>query len=236
MKTKIISLTLLLIGILVINPAFADNEKRDVSSFSKISLRVPGKLYVTQGNSQSIRIEAKSETLERIITEVRNDALVIRFPKENNFWNRFKPGEITIHVTCPDIEGLAVSGSGDIYAEDDIKTDDINLAISGSGDIKIKELIAESVKASISGSGDITILGGGTADELSISISGSGDVKTSHFEAEDVEIRVSGSGDTSVNATKTLKVKVAGSGDVYYRGNPQINSSVAGSGSIKSIN
>ncbi|MCG6189085.1 head GIN domain-containing protein [Maribellus maritimus] len=235
MKTKIFILTFLFVTALFINPLFAEDEEREVSSFSEISLRVPGKLYLEQGKTQSVEIVAKSSTMEEIVTEVNGRRLTIRFKNKNYFFKSFNPGKIEIYITVPEIDALAVSGSGDIIAEDEIKTRILDLAVSGSGDINLAELDTERVKASISGSGDIVIGSGGVADDLSVSISGSGDVKAEDFEAEDVVVRIAGSGNCSVTSNGSLKARVAGSGSVYYHGSPSIDSSVAGSGRVKKM-
>lgn len=235
MRTKPFVMLFVLFSFAVANQAIAEEEKRDVPAFSKISLRIPGVLYVEQGEPQSLEIEAKSSTLEKIITEVRGDELIIRFENRSFFWQNFNTGDIKIHVTAKEIEGLAISGSGDIRAHNKLNTGEMDMRISGSGDITLAELNAEKVNASISGSGDIRIADGGNARNLSISVSGSGDVDASGFEAENVSIRVSGSGNSSVYATEELEIKVSGSGDVYYTGNPAINSSVSGSGSVKKM-
>lgn len=235
MKTKIFFLSLLFLSTLVINPLFAEDEERDVSSFSEISLRVPGKLYLEQGSTQSVEITAKSSTLEEIVTEVNDRKLTIRFKKANYLFNSFSPGKIEIYVTVPEIDALGISGSGDIIAEDDIQSRIIDLAVSGSGDINLVELDAERVKASISGSGDIIIGSGGVADDFSASISGSGDVKAEDFEAKDVVVHIAGSGSCSITSNGSLKARVAGSGSVYYNGSPSIDSTVAGSGRVKKL-
>jgi hypothetical protein len=235
MKTKIFILTFLFISALFMNPVSAEDEERSVPSFSEISLRIPGTLYLEQGETQSVEVVAKPSALEEIVTEVNGRQLNIRFKSKNYFFKSFNPGKIEIFITVPEIDGLAVSGSGDIIAEDDIKSRILDLAVSGSGDINLSGLDAERVKASISGSGDIIIGSGGVADDLSVSISGSGDVKAEGFEAKDVVVRIAGSGNCSVTSNGTIKAKVAGSGSVYYNGNPGIDSSVAGSGRVKKM-
>ena len=235
MKKLRLFFPLLVLSLFLVNPVLAENEEREVSSFSEIALHVPGKLYVEQGNTQSVKIEAKSSTLEEIITEVKDRKLTIRFKSKNYFFKTFTPGKIEIHVTVPEVDGLSVSGSGDIIAEDEINTRILDLAISGSGDITLDELKAERVKSAISGSGDIIINDGGVADDFSVSISGSGDVKAGGFEAKDVMVRIAGSGNCTITSNGSLKARVAGSGSVYYNGNPQIDSSVAGSGKVKKM-
>lgn len=235
MKTKVLFFTLLIIGVILVNPVSAEDEERDVSSFSEIALRIPGTVHLEQGSKQSVEIVAKSSTLEDIITEVNGRKLSIRFKNRNFFSRNFNPGKIEIFITVPEIDGLSVSGSGDIIAEDEIETRNLDLAVSGSGDIQLEELKAERVKASISGSGDIEIEDGGVAEDFSVSISGSGDVNAEGFEANDVAVRIAGSGSCKVTTNGSLKARIAGSGSVYYKGNPSLDTSVAGSGRVRKM-
>jgi hypothetical protein len=235
MKTKQLFLSLFILGFIFSNDALAERNEREVPSFSEISLRISGKVHLEQGDRQSVRIEAKSSTLEEIITEVKGRTLIIRFKNSNLFWRSFNPGRVDIYITVPEINALSVSGSGDIVADSKIKSRILDLAVSGSGDISLTNLDAEQVKAAVSGSGDIQIDNGGIADDFEIAISGSGNVRAENFEAKKVSAKISGSGNCRVHATENLAARVAGSGSVLYNGNPQIDSSVAGSGKIKNL-
>jgi uncharacterized Zn-binding protein involved in type VI secretion len=225
-------LTFILTGIQV--KAEADRQTRKVDSFTEISLRIGAKVYLEQGEKRSLEIEAKPSTLEEIITEVKDGKLIIRFPNKDFFWKTFQPGEITIHITTPEINGLGLSGSGDIIAEDNIKTKVMNLAVSGSGNIRLSDLSAEQVKSVISGSGNIILAGKTAAQDLSVNISGSGNFKGLDYTANDVTIKVSGSGNVGIEANKNLYIRLAGSGNVTYKGKPMIDQSIAGSGSVRS--
>ena len=78
MKTKIS--TTLLIFVLSISTMMAQTrETRDVSTFTKISIRVSGKLYLKQGSPQKVEIEGKKDVLEEIETEVEGNRLVDYF-------------------------------------------------------------------------------------------------------------------------------------------------------------
>ncbi|MDX8341592.1 head GIN domain-containing protein [Draconibacterium sp. IB214405] len=234
MKTRVLFLSLFVMGLFIASTVQAEEETRDVSSFSEISLRIPATVHLTQGSPQSISIEAKQSTLEDIITEVNGNKLVIRFPGKSIFQRNYNPGKIDIYITVPDVSGLGISGSGDILA-DEINARIIDLAVSGSGNIEIENLSSKKVKGSISGSGNIQIEGDGVADELSVSISGSGNFKGAGFEAEEVTVNTSGSGNSDVKSNGSVKARIAGSGSVYYKGNPSIDASVAGSGRVKSM-
>ena len=48
-------------------------ETRNVESFNKMSFRLPGKLYLKQGASQRVEIEANKDVLKEIETEVEGN-------------------------------------------------------------------------------------------------------------------------------------------------------------------
>jgi hypothetical protein len=214
MKTKILLVSLFVLGLFIFNPVQAEEEVREVATFSEISLKVDAKLYLKQGDEQSVKIVAKESVLEKLITEVKGRKLTIRFPNTTMLQN-FNPGKIEIYVTVPEINVLTVSGSGDLVAE---------------------ELSSRILELSVSGSADIVIKDGGVADELSSTISGSGSVKAEGFEAKDVSVRISGSGSCFITSNGSIKARISGSGSVNYKGNPSIDSSVAGSGKVKEMN
>lgn len=233
MKTKLAAAFILFAFILTGIHVQADEQTRKVDLFTEISLRIGATVHLEQGAKQNVEVVAKPSTLEEIITEVKDGKLIIRFPNKNYFWNNFRPGDITIYITTPEINGLGISGSGDIIAEDEIKTKIMDMAVSGSGNIKLSELSAEQVKSVISGSGNIILAGKTAAQDLSVNISGSGNFKGLDYSADDVTIKVSGSGNVGVEAKQNLYVRLAGSGNVTYRGKPMIDQSIAGSGSVR---
>ena len=234
MKIRILMLSLLVAGIFATGSVKAEEQTRDVSTFSAISLRVPGKLYLKQGKTQSVRIEAKESVIDDIITEISGNKLIIRFPNKTIFKKSFNPGKIEIYITVPDVDELGISGSGDIIS-DDLEARILSLAISGSGNINIGNLDSKKVKGSISGSGNINIEHGGVAEELTVSISGSGNCNAAGFEADDVTVNTSGSGNCNVQSNGSVKARIAGSGSVFYKGNASIDASVAGSGRVKKM-
>ncbi|WP_423129914.1 head GIN domain-containing protein [Gaoshiqia sp. Z1-71] len=232
MKTKLKTTLVLVALIFCVSFVQAGEETREVPAFSEISFRIPGKLHLEQGSTQSIEIVAKESTLEQIITEVKGRELIIRFPNKNLFWKDFDPGKIEIFITVPEIGALTVSGSGQIYNDGEINTRILNMSVSGSGDILLDNLKAERVKATISGSGRVELAGNGKAEDLSIAVSGSGSYKGFGFASDDVSVKISGSGGADVNAERALKITIAGSGNVTYTGRPLIDQTVLGSGRV----
>jgi len=214
---------------------YGEKQERKLPAFTEISLRVPAKLYLTQGSDQKVVVDASSGDLEEIITEIRDRALVIRFPAQNYLWKPSSHDKITIWVTIPEISGLSLSGAGDIIAEKSVTSLIVDLNVSGSGSINIGNLVSDRVKSSISGSGDIILKGEKPASEFIGSIAGSGNIKAGDFEAGEVKISIAGSGNCTIRSNGKIKARIAGSGNIYYAGNPDIDSSIAGSGVVSEV-
>jgi hypothetical protein len=213
----------------------SENQVRNLPAFTEISLRIQATLYVEQGAVQKVEIDAPSSDLDEIITEVRDRALVVRYPAKNYFRKPSKKADVIIRVTIPEITELNLSGSGDIVGDNDISTRIMDLNISGSGNIRLGNLLAERVKASIAGSGNIHLEGNQVTTDFTGNIAGSGNIRGENFEAQNVKVNITGSGDCSIRSNGDIRVRIAGSGNFYYSGNPNIDSSIAGSGKVSEV-
>lgn len=232
MKSKIIALIFLLTILGTQLLCAQKSETRKLSAFTEISLRIGANVHLTQGIDQTVEVKGKESTLEKLITEVKDRKLVVRYPTEL-FLSKWNPGPVDIFITIPQIDALDVLGSGSILADDKIESRILDLRVSGSGDIKIGKLKAEKVSSLLSGSGSLYITGQQTASEFKTILSGSGNVKADGFIADNVNIKIGGSGSCWVTTAKNLVVRIVGSGSVYYHGNPAVDSSIVGSGQIK---
>ncbi|NMH86055.1 head GIN domain-containing protein [Flavivirga algicola] len=183
---------------------------------------------IVSGNEGNIKIEGEENLLDYIITEVKNNNLIIRPKKGTNI----KPSRNkTIKITIPykDISKVSLAGSGDLWNEGTITATNLDVSLAGSGDV-ILDIKTSSTKASIAGSGDLKLKG--DTNNLVAKVAGSGDFHGFELQANNTEVSVAGSGDAKVVSNETLKARVAGSGDIVYRGNPTMDTKVAGSGSI----
>jgi hypothetical protein len=184
---------------------------------------------LVKGDEGKLTIQGEENLLEYIITEVKGNTLIVKVENNVNLkpsWNK------TIKITIPfrDINRVSLSGSGDLWNEDTINAEDLEVSLSGSGDV-ILNVKTTTLDGSISGSGDLTVTGATKTFEASVS--GSGDFHGFSLEANNTIVSVAGSGDAEVVSNESLKARVAGSGDIEYRGNPKKeDTNGAGSGII----
>ena len=201
-------------------------EERQLPEFKTIKLKGIGRVVLTQDASHTIRIQTDDNIMPLIKTEVHADELVI---SQGNF--NLRPTVLDLHITVAQLEGIAVSGSGNIVGKSRFVAEDFFAKISGSGDMALELEVAQ-LETKISGSGSMNL--SGKTGQHNASISGSGKINAFDLRTQKVSLQVSGSGDCKVNAAETLDAKISGSGDVLYTGHPRITSKISGSGSLAS--
>jgi hypothetical protein len=249
MKNRITLLALLLFTITI---AFSQNkETRSVGTFSKISFRTPGKLYLRQGTPQKVELEGSGNILSKIETRLDGDKLIIGTEEKWFNWNWHDEDRINVYITVKDISGLSVSGSGDLIAETKIITTAIDLKVSGSGSLIAEIEASGDGNADVSGSGDMEVKG--KFKSINGDVSGSGKIELNTVVTGEANFHVSGSGKImatgraeSTKATisgsgKVLaanlevdkcEVRISGSGDVEINVKSDLDASISGSGSV----
>lgn len=204
-------------------------EARPVSGFTHVGIVVPGKVQLTQGNTESLTITADDNVLPHIESVVEKGVLKVRFRHDHDL--SVRNVTITLVVNARELDGISIGGSGDVTASA-IKSPKLALNIGGSGNVKVASVDAAEVAVRIGGSGDVSI-GGGRTEKLSVSIGGSGEMKAPRLESKHAKVTVAGSGDASVWVRESLAVTVAGSGGVRYYGDPKVERTVVGSGDVR---
>ena len=200
---------------------------RSTGSYEGLKAAGPMDFRLVEGKEGSISIKGDANLMDYIITEVKDNKLVVKVKDGVNL----KPSQ-TIVVTVPyeSINYVALAGSGDIENSGTITADTFKVALAGSGDINL-QVDSQSVESAIAGSGDIEIKG--STNDLNVKITGSGDFDGKSLESTNVTAKITGSGGANVVCNGELNVRITGSGDVNYSGKPTSkDTKISGSGSV----
>jgi hypothetical protein len=200
-------------------------EDRSISIFTAVRSEGSFEVFILKDTVQSVTVEAEENLLPYIETDVHGEVLVIKTRDHRNIDNNYP---IKIFVRTPTIEGIELSGSGNINC-DSIISNYLEIQLSGSGNISATAS-CNKIKAYISGSGEMTL--SGAANETDLDIKGSGDIHSYGLQQDSCFADISGSGDIFVYVNKFLDVRISGSGKVHYQGNPVINTEISGSGTV----
>jgi ribosomal silencing factor RsfS len=95
--------------------ATQNTEDRHLSGFNSVSVAGSFDVVITQGSTESVKVQAPSDIINRIITEVEGSTLKI-YTKNDNDWHLVDGGhkKIMIYVSIKDVNAVSLSGSGDV--------------------------------------------------------------------------------------------------------------------------
>ena len=220
-------------------------EARAVASVGKLDVNGPVHVEVHVGGAPSLQVEAESNLLPLVHTEVRGDTLHISV--QGSFHST---SGLRVIYTTPQLTQINASGSGrlmvaglngaTLYVEQNgSRTSELSgnvgrldVQVRGSGNIDASGLSSGVTQASLMGSGRLD-LGQIHGDTLDVSVNGSGGVRGSG-DVRVANVRLRGSGDVDLAAlrSESADLSATGSGDILASVTQKVVADSSGSGRI----
>lgn len=205
-------------------------QHRTVGEFYGIELHDRIDLVLEERSTGTLIVEAGSNLLGQIETNVGDGWLTIRNYNKCNWMRSFKP-RITIRVSAEQVAFLMLNGTGNISSSTTIQRSVFRLeqrSAQGSAEL---ELDVDTCYAGLhSGAGNVTYTGSATVAYL---YSGTmGHIDAMGLDAEVTVVNNSGVADIHCKASNNLDAQIFDVGDIYYSGEPQITSQLVGSGQL----
>jgi len=203
-------------------------QTREVKDFDSIEVSYPAEVYVTQGTSESLKIEAEDNVLEGLQTRVRNGVLEIFYKVEEG--KAVRPTKTpVITIVVKDLDEVDFESAGSIELTG-IETESLTVSVSGAGELKLKEIDVKDLAVNLSGAGSMSA--SGTTNTLDVNISGFGDFGGRNLHSQDASVNISGAGSATVAVDDQLDATISGAGSINYYGSPSVNRQVSGVGGI----
>jgi hypothetical protein len=202
-------------------------QDRQVGSFKDIDVGGAAKVFVSQGDQHSVKVEV-DENLQQFVEVYQEGGKVI--VREKRGYNLDPTGDLKIYVTSPVYNDIDVSGACDIIGQTAINNpENIELHISGAGDMKM-EVSAPHISAEVSGSGNIDLKG--ETKSVSLDLTGAAHAHCFGLKSEETKVDISGAGSAQVYASVHLDAEVSGAGTVDYKGGAKVDQHVSGAGGV----
>ncbi|MGE5351625.1 MAG: head GIN domain-containing protein [Acidobacteriota bacterium] len=180
-------------------------ETRSLSDFNAVDLGGAYEVNITCGSTPGVTIDAESNILPLIKSEISGNTLHIYNTKSINPKKKIK-----INITASNIDEVETSGASNITIEN-VNNDRIKLDASGAGKMYLS----------------------GKTGMLRLSLSGAVKVEARDLLADNANVEISGASKAEVYASKELRADISGVGSLDYYGNPKnVRRSVSGIGSI----
>lgn len=229
MKTiKLFTILLFVAACIQATGANSNKQTRQITGFHGVSVTSGIDLYLTQKNAEEVTVEAESEDINKIITEVEGGILKIYIKEKSWFnmnWNS-KPRKV--YVSFKTLDKIDASAGSDVVSENRFKLDELKIDASSGSDVKL-DLEANQVNVGSSSGSDVSLKG--SANNLHVDASSGSDIDASELQAKDCNASVSSGSDIKVNVTEKLDANASSGGDISYSGNPKtkdINESSGG--------
>ncbi|QTD39255.1 DUF2807 domain-containing protein [Polaribacter batillariae] len=189
-------------------------EERKVNeNFSGIKVSTGIDLYITQGNTNEVTIEADENLHDIIITEV-NDG-ILKIYSEKNIW-RAKAKKA--HVTIKNLNLLKATSGSHVYGKGVIETQEMSIAATSGAGINL-EIETQSVETAATSGAKINIAGT-TTNHASSATSGSS-IDAYDLKSANVIVKATSGAGINIFATDKIEAKATSGGDIDFKGNPQ---------------
>jgi hypothetical protein len=184
-----------------------------VSSFESLKASGVYELKLSQGNAESVKIEA-DENLQQYFT-VRNEGkqLVIDMKQLKNKNMKLK-NKMKVYVTFKALKEIDLSMVGNVQT-DALKFSDLKITNNSVGHVDLN-LSAKTVNVKNNSVGQVKLAG--KAQSAIVENNGVGNLKAGDFVVQTMKIDNSGVGGAEVNASKELKVSDNMLGKVKNKG------------------
>jgi hypothetical protein len=224
-------LTLILFCSLVLQTTFSlagSRQTRKVDGFHGVSVSSGIDLYLTQKTTEEVIVEAETDDLDKIITQVEGGILKI-YIKEKSWFNfGWDNHPRKVYVSFKELDKIEASAGSDVAGQSVLKFNQLDVNASSGSDIKL-ELEANEVSISSSSGSDVMLKG--KTVELHADASSGSDIQAGELHSKNCRASVSSGSDIRVYATGRLDANASSGGDIVYYGNPsekEINESSGG--------
>src|SRR5580658_2605055 len=206
-------------------------QKRTASGFHGVQISSGIDLYLSQSSDEAVAVSASDpEYRDRIITEVQDGILHI-YMDDKWHWNwGWGNHKLKAYVSCKLLDELRASGGSDVYIDETIKSQKLELHLSGGSDLHGKLEIGE---LTVGQSGGADVFVSGSAAQLNVHASGGSDFHGYDLAVDNCQASASGGSDVYVTVNKQLDASASGGSDIHYKGNGSIRElHASGSGSV----
>lgn len=201
-------------------------ESREVSGFNGVSHTGIGRVIITQGDTESLTIQADDNLMDYITSEVKNDTLELGFDENVRFDST---SSITFTVGAIGIAEIGSTGTGSIEL-DELGTKNLHILKTGTGSISIGSLTATDLVVNADGTGKIEIAG--TVVEQELDLKGTGNYDAPDLKSQTAQVGVTGTGSVVIWVLDALDVEITGISKVSYYGSPQVTQNITGTGTL----
>jgi hypothetical protein len=203
--------------------------ERTVGNFNKVSVSDGINLFIEQGSSKTLTIEAEDNLISRIGTRVIFGKLTIGFTGFSFIARSTRP--INVYVEAEELKDIELSGEANIKC-DDLKTDALEIDITGES---TADLAVQCNSLVVDATGGSVIDIEGVTDRQEIELNSWADYNAAGLNSRECFAEVNSGASADVDVSEKLIAEIHSNGVLNYTGSPDITQEISSGGSLNKI-
>jgi len=215
------SFLVLLITPLILVPASAERQLRELAGFDSVHVSSGIELDLRQGETFRVEVDAPADELDAIVTEVRGGRLEIRRERREpsglfaRFFDSGSGG--SVFVTLPRLDSLHASSGARVRSDGRISGDVLDISASSGSSVSLDVAVARlGVETSSGSQVDLS----GTAGRVRMDSSSGSGIDAVELSADAAELSASSGSDVDITVQGSLAARASSGSDITYRGSP----------------
>lgn len=184
-----------------------------VKSFDHLISQGVFSLQLSQGDKESVKIEAEDNLINLITVENDGSGLEITMKKDVNIHSKKK---MIVYVTFKSLKSMDLSMVGGTSSTEQLKFADLQFKNQSVGSVNL-DMVLQSLNLENESVGSLKLKG--SAENAVIKSNSVGSIQAADFVVQKMDVDNNGVGGATVNAEKELKVSDSFLGKVSNKGN-----------------
>jgi len=187
-----------------------------VNSFDELDASGVFNLQLSQGDKETLRIEADDNLMDLFIIENEGSTLKIKMKKNSNFNSK---KQLKVYITFKTLKSMNLGMVGGTSSDDKLKFTDLKLKNQSVGSVSLN-MTLQTLNMENQSVGSVKLEG--SAENAVVKNNSVGSINAGNFVVQKMDIENNGVGSATVNAEKELKYSDSFLGKVSNKGNATV--------------
>ena len=187
-----------------------------VKSFDELDASGVFNLQLSQGDKETLRIEADDNLMDLFIVENEGSTLKIKMKKNSNFNSK---KQLKVYVTFKTLKSMNLGMVGGTSSDEKLKFADLKLKNQSVGSVSLN-MTLQTLNMENQSVGSVKLEG--SAENAVVKNNSVGSINAGNFVVQKMDIENNGVGSATVNAEKELKYSDSFLGKVSNKGNATV--------------
>lgn len=232
----------------------------DIKDVTEVVVNGGGRLQLVQGDTETLRVEAKPEVIDRVNVDLSGNKLTLSVKNKSgkgfSFFHWFNNnGDEAIYILqLKNLNYLGVSGAShatlgswtgknlEVKASGaadvtftNLTLDDLFVELTGASNSRVQKLAATKIKFELSGAANMDVNAASQTKFLKVDASGASNFRGKLLSVAQADVGASGASNIDLHATEFLKANASGASNIHYLGQPKLQSDASGASHVNSI-